>query len=54
MQGHRTCDQCLTGQFETKTHFLLEWKSFNEVRNTYLNHFTSVIPNFHELSNISK
>ena len=51
---NRTCGQCLTGEVETERHFLLQCKTFEETRNIYFNKFTSVIPGFKELNELSK
>ena len=43
-----------TSEVETEMHFLLQCKTFSEIRNIYFNKFNSVISDFKELNDLSK
>ncbi len=51
---NRVCGHCSTGEVETEMHFLLQCKTFNDIRNIYFNKFNSVISHFKELNDHSK
>lgn len=42
------------GEVETEMHFLLHCKTFDNIRNIYFNKFNSLVPDFKELSELSK